>query len=116
MTGSNSDILPDDDDRDWPAWFPENPYFESAFPMTTKEYAKALPDKLLRTAISGCVGRWVFQATRRRFMAAWRERQGDWLESRIVSALESYGETVDEDEHGALANHIAAELRKTDDG
>lgn len=116
MASSNSDIVPDDDDREWPAWFPENPYFRSAFPMTTREYTTALPDHLLRTAISGCVGRWVFQATRRRFMAAWRERQNE-LEHQIEKALGTYPEHWDIDaDHDALAQHIAAELRKTGDG
>ena len=40
-----------------PEWWPENPYPESVFPMTTDEYCEAVPDGDLRTAISGCLGR-----------------------------------------------------------
>ena len=36
-----------------PHWWPECPYFESAFPMTIDEYVAAVPDPQLRTAISG---------------------------------------------------------------
>ncbi len=34
-----------------------NPYPESVFPMTTKDYVKAIPDEHKRTAISGYCGR-----------------------------------------------------------
>ena len=40
-----------------PEWWPENPYPESVFPMTTDEYCEAVPGGDLRTAISGCLGR-----------------------------------------------------------
>jgi len=40
-----------------PAWWPDNPYPESMFPMTDDEYVKAIPDPKMRTAISGCLGR-----------------------------------------------------------
>uniref|UniRef100_A0A6M3LR61 Uncharacterized protein n=1 Tax=viral metagenome TaxID=1070528 RepID=A0A6M3LR61_9ZZZZ len=36
-----------------PEWWPENPYPESIFPMTDKEYLEAVPNPNLRTAISG---------------------------------------------------------------
>jgi len=35
----------------------QNPYPESVFPMTTKEYVMAIPDEHLRTTISGYCGR-----------------------------------------------------------
>lgn len=38
----------------------KNPYPETIFPMTVKGYCEAIPDKTLRTAISGCLGRWAF--------------------------------------------------------
>lgn len=38
----------------------DNPYPKWLFPMTTKDYVKAIPDPKLRTAISGCIGRWVW--------------------------------------------------------
>ena len=50
--------------------FPENPYPESIFPMTEDEYIKFIPDPHNRTAVSGCVGRFVFEATKRRFLEA----------------------------------------------
>lgn len=40
-----------------PPWWPQNPYPEDVFPMTVDEYVKAIPNKKLRTAISGCNGR-----------------------------------------------------------
>ena len=40
-----------------PDWWPENPYPESIFPMDRKEYSRIVPDPLLRTALSGCLGR-----------------------------------------------------------
>lgn len=38
---------------DRPEWWPTCPYPEDVFPMTDKEYVKAVPDPKLRTAISG---------------------------------------------------------------
>jgi len=43
-------IMPEDG---LPEWWPENPYPESIFPMTNKEYLEAVPNPNLRTAISG---------------------------------------------------------------
>lgn len=40
-----------------PYWWPNNPYPDIIFPMTVDEYVKEIPDKLLRTRISGCLGR-----------------------------------------------------------
>ena len=52
------------------ACFPENPYSKSVFPMTEDEYVKEIPDPHTRTAISGFMGRFVFEATKRRFLKA----------------------------------------------
>ena len=52
------------------ACFPENPYPKSVFPMTEDEYVKEIPDPHTRTAISGFMGRFVFEATKRRFLEA----------------------------------------------
>ena len=41
------------DDEYRPDWWPQCPYPEDVFPMTTEEYAAAVPDEKLRTAISG---------------------------------------------------------------
>lgn len=57
--------------------FPENPYPESIFPMTEKEYVKEIPDSHKRTAISGFMGRYVFEATRRRFLNAIKDEFED---------------------------------------
>lgn len=43
-----------------PDWWPENPYPEIVFPMTFDEYVKALPDPVLRSAVSGHLGRWAW--------------------------------------------------------
>ncbi len=40
-----------------PAWWPENPYPKSVFPMQDEEYLKIVPDPHVRTALSGCLGR-----------------------------------------------------------
>lgn len=103
----------DDDGREWPGWFPENAYFKSAFPMTSKQYAEDVPDERLRTGISGCVGRWVFQATRRRFLSALREWQEDWLKDKIHEALKSYRGPQS---LGMIASHVSEELQKMDNG
>jgi len=39
---------------------PENPYPQEVFPMTLEEYAKAIPEENLRSAISGCLARWAW--------------------------------------------------------
>ncbi len=43
-----------------PYWWPRNPYPADIFPMTTEDYAEAIPDPKLRTAVSGCIARWQF--------------------------------------------------------
>jgi hypothetical protein len=40
--------------------WPDNPYPEKIFPMDMDRYVKAVSDPVLRTAISGCIGRWVW--------------------------------------------------------
>jgi len=47
-------------DGSWPEWFPNNPYPAAIFPMTAVEYKKAVPDDMSRTAVSGHVGRAVW--------------------------------------------------------
>ena len=55
------------------ACLPENPYPESVFPMTEEEYVKVIPDPRTRTAISGFMGRFVFEVTKRRFIEALKD-------------------------------------------
>lgn len=40
-----------------PDWWPANPYPESIFPMSWKQYPKIVTDPELRTALSGALGR-----------------------------------------------------------
>ena len=47
---------------------PENPYPKDLFPMTTEDYAKAIPEPNMRTAVSGCIGRWMFDLNKRVFL------------------------------------------------
>ncbi len=42
---------------DKPAWWPKNPYPEDIFEATTKDYCAMVPDRGIRTAISGALGR-----------------------------------------------------------
>ena len=43
--------------KNFPEWWPENPYPEDIFPTTSKEYADIIPDPATRSAISGMLGR-----------------------------------------------------------
>ena len=43
-----------------PDWWPESPYPEDVFPMTTEQYVEAVPDSHLRSAISGHLARWAW--------------------------------------------------------
>jgi len=56
-----------------PAWWPENPYPESIFPMTGDEYVQAIPDPQLRTAISGSLGRLFWNVASEAIWAAYLE-------------------------------------------
>lgn len=40
-----------------PEWWPTNPYPESVFPMPEERYPEIVPDPVLRTALSGMLGR-----------------------------------------------------------
>ena len=59
-------------------WWPENPYPENIFTMTMDEYVAAVPDGALRTAISGCLGRYFWD------LASWE----------ILRAIKTYLEDV----------------------
>lgn len=48
--------------KDRPKWWPTCPYPEDIFTMTREEYVKAVPDKQLRTAISGLLMRLGWEA------------------------------------------------------
>ncbi len=55
-----------------PAWWPQNPYPETIFPMTVDEYVKEIPDELLRTRISGCLGRLFWEIASTSIMEAYQ--------------------------------------------
>lgn len=40
-----------------PNWWPENPYPEKIFTMPRKRYAEIVPDPVIRTGLSGMLGR-----------------------------------------------------------
>lgn len=44
-----------------PEWWPENPYPESIFTMTINDYVRIISDKDIRSAISGCLGRFFWE-------------------------------------------------------
>lgn len=69
-----------------PEWWPKNPYPKSVFPMTDDEYIKAIPDPVLRTAISGYSGRWVFEMADRMFYKAWKEHEEENIPIPIIEA------------------------------
>ena len=54
---------------------PENPYPKDIFPMTTTEYVEAVPDDNMRTAISGCIGRYVWNVC----CEDWEKLIQEWL-------------------------------------
>ena len=55
---------------EFPDWWPENPYPKSLFSMTAEEYAAKVPDNDTRTAISGLVGRVVWNTAARSILNA----------------------------------------------
>jgi len=58
---------------DKPKWWPENPYPKDIFPMDDDEYVKAIPDPVLRTAVSGCVARWAWDVASKTIFKAYCE-------------------------------------------
>ena len=75
---------------------PENPYPEDIFPMQIWDYAEAVPDEEQRTAISGCVGRYVWNVC----CEDWQKLIAEWLpahDSEVESkAVKEFAEKVDE--------------------
>src|SRR3990167_5563364 len=65
-----------------PDWWPENPYPEDIFPMTTKDYVEAIPDPKLRTAVSGCIGRWAWDVAADMIWQRFCEAVEDGLQPR----------------------------------
>ena len=56
-----------------PDWWPENPYPESVFTMTEEEYIEVIPDKHLRTRISGFMARFGWDRADEAIYEAWVE-------------------------------------------
>lgn len=59
--------------KEHPEWLPENPYPEELFPMSIDDYVKAVPDGVLRTAVTGCIGRWAFDVAARMIVRQLKE-------------------------------------------
>ena len=57
--------------------FPKNPYPEDIFKMTEDEYIEAIPDPYLRTAISGFMGRFVYNAIKKHYLENLKEEFED---------------------------------------
>lgn len=55
-----------------PEWWPECPYPESVFTMTTKKFIEAIPDETLRTSISGYCGRVFWNIASKAIFNAWK--------------------------------------------
>ena len=55
-----------------PDWWPKNPYPKNIFTMTIEEYVLAVPDKTLRTAISGCLGRYFWEMVSEDIWEKWQ--------------------------------------------
>jgi len=70
-------------DHTKPEWWPENPYPESIFPMTTKDYVIAIPDPKLRTAVSGCNGRFFWNLASKMIWESLKEHLKD-LEKEVL--------------------------------
>ena len=60
-----------------PEWWPENPYSEIIFTMTTEQYCEAIPDGHLRTAISGYLMRSGWNVASEMIALAIRDQQED---------------------------------------
>ena len=58
-----------------PPWWPETPYPERIFPMTTEDYVAAVPDEKLRTAITGCIARWAWGVASDMILKAYQDEK-----------------------------------------
>jgi len=54
---------------------PENPYPKDIFPMEIEDYVRAIPDDMLRSAISGCLGRWAWDVA---YDMIWRNIESEF--------------------------------------
>ena len=84
---------------DKPDWWPENPYPADLFPMTVEEYVAAIPDKKLRTAISGCIGRWAWDVASDAIWEKWdgkdiSENDVWWLLRELKSLVDDVDDFV----------------------
>ena len=81
----------------FPDWWPENPYPEDIFPMTTDEYIAAIPDEDTRTAISGCLGRVFWNTASLAILEAYISARVDALDefqSRVDAMILSIKENL----------------------
>ena len=64
--------------NDKPEWWPENPYFESAMDSIKNDddYAKAIPDPALRTAVSWYLCNRAWELASKTILEAMSENKG----------------------------------------
>ena len=60
-----------------PDWWPENPYPSDLFPMEREEYATIVPDPIRRTALTGMLGREIWEIASEMIWSRIRERAID---------------------------------------
>lgn len=75
-----------------PEWWPENPYPESVFRMTTEQFIAAIPDENLRTSISGYCARLFFGIASQEIFKAYKSS----LETGFERVPEGTMELIDE--------------------
>ena len=63
-----------------PSFWPKNPYPESIFPMPRERYPEIVPDSELRTALSGMLGRELWDIASEAIWAAMLEAEDEWTE------------------------------------
>ena len=63
-----------------PEWWPECPYPEDIFPMTTDQHVAAVPDEKVRSAISGHLGRLFWNIASDSIWRAMQEQESEGTE------------------------------------
>lgn len=74
--------------RDYPFWWPENPYPEEIFPMTEEDYVKYVPDAEERTAMSGCLGRLFWDIASKSILDAYLSHEPPIEQTELEKACE----------------------------
>lgn len=63
-----------------PEWWPKNPYPKDIFPMEESRYAEIVPNKELRTALSGMLGRRFWEVASDMIWVAYQQYWSDIME------------------------------------